>query len=59
MGLFTIGPILSGLGAISNSMKRYAPIEARDVARALVHLSLDQNDSKVAEGKELFDAARA
>jgi uncharacterized protein YbjT (DUF2867 family) len=58
VGLFTIGPILSGLGAISNSMKRYAPIEARDVARALIRLALDQGDSKVAEGKELFDAAR-
>lgn len=58
VGIATAGPILSGLGALSRSLRRYAPIHARDVARALVHLALDREPGPhVAEGELLFAAA--
>jgi uncharacterized protein YbjT (DUF2867 family) len=64
IGIVTLGPVLSLLGAVSTSLKRYAPIEAKDVARALAHLCLDRGgdvvrQGLVVEGKALFEAARA
>ncbi len=58
VGIVALGPILSGLGAVSKSMKRYAPIQAADVARALAHLALDVKATEVVEGDDLFRAAR-
>jgi uncharacterized protein YbjT (DUF2867 family) len=60
IGIVTLGPLLSGLGAISTSLKRYAPIHADEVARALVRLTVDDpGNARVVEGKQLFEAGRA
>jgi hypothetical protein len=52
--------LLSGLGAVFRALKRYAPIKAADVARALAHYTLDADaEHEVVEGEALFDAGRA
>jgi uncharacterized protein YbjT (DUF2867 family) len=56
VGLATVAPLLKGLGAIATGMKRYAPIRAEVVARALVRTMVEGTSSAVLEGKSLFDA---
>lgn len=67
VGLATVAPLLKGLGAIASGMKKYAPIRAEEVARALVSTLVPEgidpraargSSSVVLEGKALFDAAR-
>lgn len=58
IGLATVGPLLKGLGAISSGMKKYAPITADEVARALVSSVLDGTTNLALEGKPLFAAGR-
>lgn len=60
IGLVAVAPLLAGLGHISKSMKRFAPIEGREVAQALVSsvLSLgDSGKSEILEGDSLFNRA--
>lgn len=59
IGLATVAPVLKGLGAISTGLKKYAPIQAAEVARALVGavLSGERSGSEILEGKALFEAA--
>ncbi len=60
LGLATLGPVLAGLGAVSKGMRRFAPIEGADVARALAHAVLESSaPSSSLEGSALFDAAAA
>jgi uncharacterized protein YbjT (DUF2867 family) len=60
VGLATLGPVLSGLGAVSKGLRRFAPIEGSDVARALAHAVLDSSaPASSLEGAALFDAAAA
>ena len=59
IGLATLGPVLSGLGSVFGGVKRYSPIHARDVARALVHLALErERGPHIVEGEALFNAAK-
>jgi uncharacterized protein YbjT (DUF2867 family) len=58
IGIATLGPVLRGLGAAFSGLRRYSPIHADDVARALAHLALDREKGPhVAEGALLFEAA--
>jgi uncharacterized protein YbjT (DUF2867 family) len=61
IGLATLAPVLSGLGHLSRGWKRFAPIEARDVASALVNAAFDAHGAgghTVLEGESLFAQAR-
>lgn len=58
IGLATVGPLLKGLGAIAGGMKKYAPIKAEEVARALVSSVVDGKASVILDGKPLFEAGR-
>lgn len=55
VGMATLGNLIRGVAAISDSMKRYAPIDCSQVARALLTTVLDEpKPERVIEGKALF-----
>ncbi len=59
IGLATVAPVLSGLGSLFEGLKRYSPISAREVARALVHLALErERGPHIVQGEALFAAAK-
>ena len=59
LGIATVGNLLRGAAIVSDAMKRYAPIHVREVARALLRLTIDEAPGdRVVEGKALFEAAR-